>query len=242
VKKSSHQHVPTKSCNLVLGSLSNKDLCAIEPAFEQVALEPGMILQERGRLVEYVYFPVGGLVSLISNMSDGASIEIATVGREAAVGATPAMHDRVVITQAVVQIATTAFRIKADVFRKLVDQNDGFKQLIFRHNYLQFAQVQQTAACNAVHSAEARLAKWLLQTSDRTNDSRLAMTQERLSQIIGVHRPTLTNVVKGLQEAGSIANRRGAIEILDRKALEQKVCECYGIIRDLFEKTFAAKS
>jgi CRP-like cAMP-binding protein len=135
-------------------------------------------------------------------------------------------------TRAVVQAPLVASRISCTQFQAAVQKSEALKNLIVNYNELLLAQVQQTAACNALHATESRLARWLLQIRDRIDSDVLPLTQEFLSQMLGVRRTTVTLVARQLEQAGVIKNRRGRIVVLDRKGLEDVACECYAIVRD----------
>jgi CRP-like cAMP-binding protein len=189
-------------------------------------------VQEAGEPVEYVYFPHAGMVSLLAVMLDGQGIETATVGSEGVVGALSAFDGRRGFTRAVVQAPLVASRISALQFHAVLQKNETLRNVIASYKEILLAQVQQTAACNALHPLECRLARWLLQTRDRIDSDVLPLTQEFLSQMLGVRRTTVTLVARQLEQAGVIQNRRGRIVVTDRKGLEDLACECYAVVRD----------
>jgi CRP-like cAMP-binding protein len=199
---------------------------------KELSLELGSLLQEAGEPIEHIYFPHQGMVSLLAVMADGQGIETATVGSEGVVGAMSGFGIRRGFTRSVVQAPLLASRISSAQFHTAVQKSEGIRNLIMSYNAMLLAQVQQTAACNALHSTESRLARWLLQTRDRIDSDVLPLTQEFLSQMLGVRRTTVTLVARQLEQAGVIQNRRGRIVIVDRKGLEDVACECYAIVRD----------
>jgi len=134
-------------------------------------------------------------------------------------------------TRAVIQVSGTIFHISADVFERAVGQSDTIKDIITHYTEVLWVEAQQIAACNAVHSTEARVARWLLQVQDRIDSHSLPLTQESMSQMLGVRRTTVTLVARALQQAGLIRYKRGQIVILDRAGLEDAACECYQIIQ-----------
>jgi len=166
-------------------------------------------LQEAGEPVQQIYFPHQGMVSLLAVMSDGQGIETATVGSEGVVGAMSGFGVRQGFTRAVVQAPLVASRISSLQFHTAVQKSEGIRNLMVSYNEALLAQVQQTAACNALHATESRLARWLLQTRDRIDTDVLPLTQEFLSQMLGVRRTTVTLVARQLEKAGVIQNRRG---------------------------------
>jgi CRP-like cAMP-binding protein len=201
-----------------------------------MSFELGLVLQEPDKPVEYVYFPHQGMISLLAVMSDGQRIETATVGSEGVVGAMSGFGIRRGFTRAVVQAPLVASRISCTHFQAAVQKSEALKNLIVNYNEL-LAQIQQTAACNALHPTESRLARWLLQTRDRIDTDVLPLTQEFLSQMLGVRRTTVNLVARQLAQAGVIKNRRGRIIVTDRKGLEDVACECYAIVNDQISAT-----
>jgi len=218
--------------NRLLAALTSEDHCLLASHLKVMSFELGLLLQEPERPIEYVYFPHQGMISLLAVMSDGQGIETATVGSESVVGAMSGFGIRRGFTRAVVQAPLVASRISCTQFQAAVQQSEALKNLIVSYNEVLLAQIQQTAACNALHPTECRLARWLLQTRDRIDTDVLPLTQEFLSQMLGVRRTTVTLVARQLEQAGVIQNRRGRIVVLDRKGLENVACECYAIVRD----------
>jgi CRP-like cAMP-binding protein len=217
--------------NGLLAALSPADLSALKPHLKEVALEQGVVLQEQGERIEEVYFPHDGIVSLMAVMQQGDAIETGTVGREGAVGALAGLGPRRSHTRDIVQVAGVASRISAARWRKAAEDSQAIRDLIVRYGEMLLIQVQQTAACNALHDVEERLSRWLLQARDRVDGDTIRLTHEFLSQMLGVRRPTVTVVARMLQDAGLIRYHRGHIEVLDRRGLEARACECYGVIR-----------
>lgn len=217
--------------NLLLAGLPAGDFALLAPHLKEVVLEQGAVLQEQGDLVDQVYFPHDGIISLLAVMRQGDAIETATIGYEGAVGSFAGLGQRRSHTRAVVQVAGAATRIAGSHFRKAVQDSDAICKIVVRYGEMLLIQVQQTAACNALHAVEARLSRWLLQARDRLDSNTIALTHEFLSQMLGVRRTTVTVVANVLQQAGLIRYHRGQIEIVDRPGLEARACECYEAIR-----------
>jgi CRP-like cAMP-binding protein len=217
--------------NLLLAALAPKDLSLLTPHLKDVPLVQGMVLQEQGERIEQIYFPHDGIISLLAVMQQGEAIETATIGYEGAVGALAGFGPRRSHTRAVVQVPGSASRIAAEPFRKAVEGSDAIRGIVLAYGEMLFIQVQQTAACNALHGVEARLSRWLLQARDRLESNTIKLTHEFLSQMLGVRRTTVTVVANVLQQAGLIRYHRGQIEIVDRPGLEARACECYRAIR-----------
>jgi len=217
--------------NQLLMALSASDFSALRPHLNEVSLGLGDVLQAYGERIQYVHFPLSGMVSLLSVMRDGKAVETAVVGREGALGAHCGFGMPHAYSRAVVQIPGRAMRVAAAQFQKVVRESERMRDLIIRYRELRLAQTQQTAACNAVHDAEARLSRWLLQTADVIGSDTVPLTQEFLSQMLGVRRTTVTTIARVLQTAGLIRYTRGRIEISDREMLKKFACECYEVLR-----------
>ena len=217
--------------NRLLAALRPSDLSLLQRHLKKIVLKQGMLLQEQEDRVERAYFPLSGMISLLAVMGDGRAIETATVGREGTVGAMSGLGPWHAASRAVVTAPGTAFVIATSRLQDAVRQSEHLRNVILHYKETLLAQVQQTAGCNALHHTEERLARWLLQTRDRVDSDRIPLTQEFLSQMLGVRRTTVTLLAKGLQREGLIRYRRGHIEIVDRRGLEEAACECYSVIR-----------
>jgi CRP-like cAMP-binding protein len=224
--------------NRLLATLDRTDFDLLAPHLCSAPLVQGRVLQEQEAPVEKVYFPVSGVISLISVMEGGEVIETAMVGREGAVGAFGGLGPWNAFTRAAVQLPGLATVIPVASFQAAVAQSDRIRNLVLRYKETLLAQVQQTAACNALHHLEERLARWLLQALDRTDGSNLPLTQELISQMLAVRRSTVTVIAGKLQQAGLIRYHRGRIEIVDRLKLEEAACECYHTIRRRTDAVF----
>jgi CRP-like cAMP-binding protein len=217
--------------NRILSALPADVLSVMERDLRQVTLGPGTIIFEPGDPVDQIYFPQTGMISLVVVTAHGATVEISTVGREGAVGLHRALGERRSFTRATAQVAGYFSIITAARFEHAIKGNASVRDLILRYTELLWAEAQQTAACNAVHDASSRLCRWLLQTADRLDSDMLPLTQEFLSQMLGVRRTTLTLLARDLQIKGAIRYTRGKIKIINRAALEASACECYQVIR-----------
>ncbi len=217
--------------NRLLGLLPSADINLLAPSLKSVSLEQGVVLNEPGTEIEQVLFPHSGMISLLAVMSDGRAVETATVGSEGVVGGMAGFGLRMTMTRAVVQIPLIASQVGAAQFRRAVSASAQLRELLVRYNEALLGQVQITAACNALHSIHARLARWILQTADRANGDMVPLTQELISEMLGVRRSSVSEVAVKLQDGGLIRYSRGVIEVLDRKGLEAAACECYETIR-----------
>jgi CRP-like cAMP-binding protein len=222
--------------NLLLDGLPSEDLALLDPHLKHLSLPQGQVLHEQGARVEHVYFPHSGMISLLTVMQQGDAVETATVGREGVIGAMTGLGTRHASTTAIVQVPATASRIAVSRFHNAAGRSERIREMVARYNEALLVQVQQTAACHALHDVEARMSRWLLQTQDRTEAEVIPLTQEFLSQMLGVRRTTVTLVARALQAAGLIRYHRGQIMILDRKGLEETACECYDAVRRQFDR------
>jgi CRP-like cAMP-binding protein len=199
----------------------------LRPSLTKVSLKRGQVLNEPGRAIEHVYFPHGGIVALMVPMAYKRDIETAIISREGVVGATAGLGLDLTLTRAVVQVAGVATRVAVSDFRQVVQASDKLRDLLVRYQDVLLGQVQITAACNAFHPIEARLARWILQTRDRTATETIPLTQELLSQMLGVRRGSVSAIAAGFQAAGILSYTRGALIITDRAKLEATACPCY---------------
>lgn len=229
-KVASKPHVGHQD-NHLLAAIPQDIFTLFAADLKEANFEQGTVVQEAGDAVERVYFPQSGMISLLIVTRDGSAIEAATIGREGAVGLHGGIGKRRAHTRAVIQIPGRISYVSVDRFAKAVRNNGAVADIISRYTEFLWAEAQQIAACNAVHNAEARLCRWLLQIRDRVDSDTVPLTQELLSQMLGVRRTTVTLIARALQLAGKITYRRGKIIILDRKGLEGRACECYGVLR-----------
>jgi CRP-like cAMP-binding protein len=219
-----------------LAALSLAESARLTPFLKIISLEQGVVLNEPGDEMESIIFPHSGMVSLLAIMKDGSAVETATIGREGVVGAMAGLGLHTTLTRAVVQTPLVASQIAAAQFRKAVELSSELRDVIVRYNDALLGQVQITAACNALHPIQARLARWILQTKDRVDGEIIPLTQQLLSEMLGVRRSSVSEVATQLQAAGFIHYTRGSIEITNREGLENAACECYQTIRAQVEK------
>jgi CRP-like cAMP-binding protein len=234
-----HQMTPTGE-NRILLSLPPNDLLLLRPQLKLIELERGAVLHDAGAPIEYVYFPTSGMVSILAIMRTGDAIETAVIGREGVVGGTISVNGSQPFGQNMVQIPGSALRIGAKLFLKALEASNELRRLVNRYQSLVFLQAQQSAACHAFHTIEARLCRWLLHAADATETERLDLTQEFLSHMLGVRRTSVTLIAHTLQKTGLIRYSRGKIEILDRRGVEECSCECYEVLRSEIDKTLSA--
>lgn len=233
VLPSANKPPPTENPNRLLAALPAADYTRILPSLTVVPLKLKTVLHKPGEPVQDVYFPGGGFCSMLTVLEDGSMVEIATVGREGMVGVSAILDGAAVTSAAMVQGATdTCYRMKVDAFRREIDRRGAFHELMAHFAQALFAFVAQSTACNAVHSVEQRLARWLLMARDRMESDEFPLTQEFVAMMLGASRPTVTVVAGTLQKAGLIKYRHGHVTIVDRDNLEAASCECYRAATD----------
>jgi CRP-like cAMP-binding protein len=218
--------------NQLLRSLPPAEFELLAPHLKDVLLRQNEILVEPGASFEYVYFPHTAVISYLAVMRDGQTVETATVGRAGVIGGVAGLGPWRAFGRVVVQMPGTAARIPCSRFRAAIKHSDCLTTVVMRCAQSVVLQIQQTAACNALHTVEQRLCRWLLLTQDYAGTNVIPLTQEHLAQMLGVRRTSVTTAVSKLQTLGLIrCNQRGRIEIADRKALERAACECYEVLR-----------
>jgi CRP-like cAMP-binding protein len=225
-----------KNRNRLLASLKSDELSLLQRHFREVDIKQGELLEERGQRVDAVFFPQSGLVSLIVEMPEDETIEVGMIGSEGAVGLNAGLGSRIASVSSLVQVSGVSYKISASRFRAAVAQSQHLQDLIVRYNEMQSGQIQQTAACNALHDVGSRLARWLLQTSDRTNSDVIPFTREFLGKMLGVRRGTVSAVAAKFENAGLIKTHRGHIKLLDRNRLKKEACYCYDYLRDHIDR------
>jgi len=203
---------------------------------EPVDCKLHQMLADAGDPIRHVFFPEDCVVSLVGNLNDGASPELATIGREGLTGAVTAVGSQEAYSQWLVQVAGTALRCPATKFEAMFERNRKFRQVIVCYLDALLSQTLQSVACNALHPVEARCARWILMMDDRSDGDHVPLTQEFLGQMLAVHRSTVAITMSALQRAGYIETRRAMIRISDRSGLRNAACECYGLVRDRFER------
>jgi CRP-like cAMP-binding protein len=222
--------------NSLLDALPAEHLATIAPHLVQVDLERGRMLYDPGDPIDQVYFPHDGVISLMTLMESGAAIESTMIGPEGALGLMAAVAPRQSLSRAIVQTPLRAGRISAERLHDVWLRSAALRDLVDRHTEALYGHAIQCAACNALHSVEARFCRWLLTCHDRITTDRIALTQEFLADMLGVQRTTVTAVARSLQEKGVIRYRRGVVDLVDRQGLQALTCECYGVIHGNYRR------
>jgi CRP-like cAMP-binding protein len=229
----------SKSPNRLLASLPSGVYSALTPHLKIVELKFGDVIAEAGSEIRQVYFPYSGVISLVVELDVGSMIETAMVGHDGVLNAAPALDGKVSLNKGIVQMAGSAGTLEVNRFRRLANELEPFRSLLMRHEQVLLAQSQQSAACNASHTVEARMCRWLLHMRDFAGSDDLMLTQEFLAQMLGVRRPSVSIVASPLQKAGLIKYSRGRIRVLDVKGLKKRACECYDTVKRHSERLFS---
>ena len=227
--------------NHLLAALPAEDLTRLQPDLDLKPMPLGLALYESGGQMHYVYFPTTSIVSLLYVMEDGASAEIAIAGNCGLVGIALFMGGETTPSRAVVQSAGDGYRLKASVVKREFAIGGNLQHLALRYTQALITQMAQTAVCNRHHALDQQLCRWLLLSLDRLQSNELVMTQELIANMLGVRREGVTEAAGRLQQDGLIHYSRGRITVLDRAKLEQRVCECYAVVRNEYDRLLPYK-
>ena len=224
------------SPNHLLAALRAADFELLRPHLRTAELVQEVVLVRAGEPLTHVFFPHNGVISLVVSLASGETVEVAMIGRDSIFGASAALDGRISLTDAVVQLPGVTSTLEVERLRMVADQSIPFRTTLIRHEQALFAQAQQSAACNASHPVDARLARWLLRIHDLSGEDKLYLTQDFLAQMIGVQRNSVSVVAHKLQHAGIIRYNRGHIEITDLRGLEDASCECYKAVSAQYKR------
>ena len=220
--------------NNLLAALPADDYARLAPTLGTTPLKLKRFLHKPGQPIDQVYFPGGGFISVVTVLKDGAMVEVATIGREGMLGMSAALNRDPSPSATMVQAETdTCYTMSAEAFRQEMDRRGAFYNLLTRYGQALVGFIMQSTACNAVHSVEQRLSRWLLLAHDRVGKDEFPLTQEFAAMMLGTSRPTVTVVAGTLQKAGLIRYHRGRVTVVDRENLEAASCECYRTATDL---------
>lgn len=221
----------TYASNLLLDSLPEPQQKALLAASKVVELRQHHVLFDVRDTIETVYFPITAVVSLVLPLATGEHIEIAMVGRDGVVGAAAAINGTISLNRAVVQLEGKGLACGVNDLRTIIDKDQSVRKQVNAHEQALFSQAQQSAACNATHRVENRLARWLLRARDLSGKDELNLTQEYLATMLGVRRTTVSLIAHTLQNAGLISYRRGRIHLANIDGLQEVACECYQTVK-----------
>src|SRR6201991_4473022 len=228
--------VPSPDQNRLLNALPPAERERIFPHLRLVTLPLGTVLYESGDTQRYIYFPVDAIVSLLYVLKNGASAEIAVVGKDGAIGIALFMGGATTTNRAIVQSAGSAYRLTGRRLKLEFKRHGEMLHVLLRYTQALITQMTQTAVCNRHHSVDQQLCRWLLLSLDRLSSNKLGMTQELMANMLGVRREGVTEAAGKLQQAGLLRYRRGRITVLDRPGLEARSCECYQVVKREFDR------
>ena len=226
-----------QSNNRILSRASRVDLLDLRQHLRTVELKQGEVLAESRHRLDKVYFPHSGILSSVVELENGWAIESGMIGSDGEFGAAQALNSKVSLHKVTVQVPGRASVVGAEHLKAVVQSSPEFLSLLMKYEQFFLGQVQQTTACNALHSIEQRICKWLVRMYDLVG-SELPLTQEFLAQMMGVRRTSVTEVATELQNDGLISYRRGKVKILDIDMVERRACECHQVVRDLYVEEF----
>jgi CRP-like cAMP-binding protein len=221
--------------NRLLDAMEPASRKRIEPHLEPITIKLGAVVCDAGGLLKHAYFPQGCVLSLLTVLENGSAIETANIGREGAFGLFAAMYSRVSFNRCLVQMEGATVRCPIAVLHSEFKRSEHVRDLFVSYSETLLSQIQQTVACNALHTTEERMCRWLLMMHDRAEGEALPYTHEFLSHMLGANRKSVTLAAQSMQSAGLISYRRGQIQVLDRGGLERASCECYAVVKERFE-------
>lgn len=227
---------PTPKQNRILAALPAEDYERLLPDLEFVEMPLGWTLSESGDHVNFLHFPISGIVSLIYELENGSSSEIALVGNEGMVGISIFMGGESMPSSTIVQSPGGAFRLSRKIMKREFALGGKLQHLALLYTQALIAQTSQTAVCNQHHTLDQRLCRWLLMSADRLHEKTLVVTQELMAHLLGVRRESVTITATKLQKDGFITRSRGSITIVNRTNLKERACECYGIVKEEYDR------
>jgi CRP-like cAMP-binding protein len=229
---------PKISNNILLSHLSADEQEKIASDLRIVTLPLGEIICQTGEKLDYVYFPISGIISLLYVLENGGCAEIAVVGNEGFIGVPILLSGETMPYEIVVQVESEALRMPVQKFTKLLNQSFSFKNILLNYVQALMNQISQTAVCNRHHTIDQQLCRWLLLSLDRLPNNEVCMTQELISHMLGVRREGVTAAASKLQKENLIEYKRGVIQVLDRSKLEKMCCECYEAVSKEYSRIF----
>ena len=228
--------------NWLFHSMPPQEWARLLPHIEAIELPLGKVLSESGFRMTHLYFPTTAIISLLYELENGSTAEIAVVGNEGCVGVALFMGGHSTLSSAVVQSAGVGYRIKADIILEEFNKAGPVMHLFLRYTQALITQMTQTAVCNRHHTLDQQFCRWLLLSLDRLPSNKLVMTQELIANMLGVRREGVTEAALRVQKAGLIQYARGHITILDRVGLEHRTCECYQVVKTEYDRLLPEKT
>ena len=227
--------------NRILAALPAKDYERLLPDLELVDMPLGWTMSESGDHVNFLHFPISGIVSLMYSLEDGSSSETALVGNEGMVGISIFMGGESMPTSTEVQSAGKAYRLSRKIMKQEFSLGGQLQHLALLFTQAMIAQTSQTAVCNQHHALDQQICRWILMSLDRLHDNELVITQEAIGQLLGVRRESVTQIVGQLEKDELVLRARGRITVVNRPKLEERVCECYSVVNDEYERLLPCK-
>lgn len=231
-KKTLDAGPPSPKLNQILAMLPASEYERLLPDLHLVAMPRQWTVSESGDHVNFLHFPTSGIVSLIYDLEDGSSSEVALVGNEGLIGISIYMGGESMPSSTEVQSAGSAYRLSRKIMKREFALGGQLQHLALLYTQALICQTSQTAVCNQHHSVEQRFCRWLLMSLDRLHSDKMAITQEQISHLLGIRRESVTQTAGKLQKDGLISVARGSLTVLDRPGLEARVCECYAAVTD----------
>ena len=226
------QQIAQFSQNRLLAAIPPEELDRLTPQFQLVPLMYKDILFDAGDQIEFLYFPLTGVISTVVSMEDGSSVEVGMVGKEGATDVSVVLGDDISSHRGIIQLAGSALKLSATTLREELRRDAGLRSVLLRYTRFALAQATQSAACNRLHSVEQRCARWLLGMRDRVGADTFPMTHEFLAYMLGVRRAGVTVAAQALQQAGLVRYARGRLTILNGGGLEAGSCECHSVLKN----------
>jgi CRP-like cAMP-binding protein len=217
--------------NRILAALPHQDYEHLLPALKRVRLDSGAVLCEIGDVMRQAYFPLSGIISLLSITEDGSTIEVAAVGNEGMIGLPLILGSSMTPYRVLVQLTTDVLKIAPDALAREFRSGGNLHKLLLHYTHTLLCQLAQSAVCHRFHTVEQRLCRWLLASRDRVHSDRFPLTQELISHMLGIPRTNVTMTAQRLQRKNLIRYKRGEIIIVDQQGLETASCECYRVVK-----------
>lgn len=224
------------SNNHLLAALPEREYQRIAPHLEFVNLHLGQVLYEPNSLIDWVYFPHQSMISLVSILKNNVTTEIGLIGHEGMIGLPVILGGKYSVNKAVVQVADGAFKIHADIIEEEFKRGETLQKILLLYTETRLHRISQIAVCRSHHSIEKRFCRWLLLVHDGVENDKILLTQKFMSQMLGVRRASVTETAQKLQKLNLIRYKRGEITILNRQGLEKRVCECYDLMCQKFNR------
>ena len=227
------------SKNRLLAAFESESRARVDPHLERAEYKLGDVVCEAGGVLNHAYFPDGAVLSLLTVLENGTAIETANIGREGAFGLFAAMYSHTSFNRSLVQLQGGLLRVPIKILQSEFEHSAHIRKLFVGYSETLLAQIQQTVACNSMHTIRNRICRWLLMMHDRADGENLTYTHEFLADVLGTTRTSVTLAAQALQSEGLIIYRRGNMQVLDRSGLEKASCECYAIVKQRFDAFLA---